>query len=32
MNYEGSLRRGLIFGLILSVPLWMSMLGWMQLL
>ncbi len=32
MKYEGSLRRGLIFGLVLSVPLWMSMIGWMQLL
>ncbi len=32
MNYEGSLRRGLLFGLFLSVPLWMSMIGWVQLL
>ncbi len=32
MNYEGSLRRGLLFGLFLSVPIWMSMIGWVQLL
>ncbi len=32
MKHEGSLRRGLIFGLVLSIPLWMSMIGWMQLL
>ncbi|CAM4517953.1 hypothetical protein PATY110618_28145 [Paenibacillus typhae] len=32
MNHEGSLRRGLVFGLFLSIPLWMSMIGWLQLL
>lgn len=32
MNHEGNLRRGMVFGLLFSVPLWMSMIGWMQLL
>lgn len=32
MKNEGSLQRGLVFGLILSVPLWMSIWGWIQLL
>lgn len=32
MNHEGSLRRGLVFGLLFSIPLWVSMLGWLQLL
>ncbi len=32
MSHEGSLRRGLVFGLLLSIPLWVSMIGWMQLL
>lgn len=32
MINEGSLRRGLFYGLFLSIPLWVSMIGWMQLL
>jgi|GEM_PF-6059549 hypothetical protein len=32
MEKEGSLQRGLFFGLILSVPLWISILGYIQLL
>lgn len=32
MSVEGSLRRGLVFGLLLSIPLWVSLLGWIQLL
>jgi len=32
MKDEGSLQRGLVFGLILSIPLWISILGWMKLL
>lgn len=31
MSHEGSLRRGVVFGIILSVPLWVSMIGWVQL-
>lgn len=32
MSVEGSLRRGLVFGFLLSIPLWVSMIGWLQLL
>lgn len=32
MKEEGSLRRGMVFGLILSIPLWISILGYIQLL
>lgn len=32
MEKEGNLRRGLVFGFFLSIPLWVSMFGWMQLL
>lgn len=32
MREEGSLRRGLVFGLIFSIPLWISILGYIQLL
>ena len=32
MKEEGSLLRGMVFGLILSIPLWMSILGYIQLL
>lgn len=32
MEKEGSLQRGLFFGLIMSVPLWISILGYIQLL
>lgn len=32
MEKEGSLQRGFFFGLILSVPLWISILGYIQLL
>lgn len=32
MNVDGSLRRGLLFGMVLSIPLWVSMIGWIQLL
>ncbi len=32
MSYEGNLRRGLFFGIVLSIPLWMSLIGWMQML
>lgn len=32
MKDEGSLHRGLVFGLILSIPLWISILGYIQLL
>lgn len=32
MEKEGSLQRGLFFGLILSIPLWISILGYIQLL
>ncbi len=29
---EGSFKRGLAFGIFLSIPLWISMVGWLQLL
>jgi hypothetical protein len=32
MKEEGSLCRGMVFGLILSIPLWISILGYIQLL
>jgi len=32
MKEEGSLLRGMVFGLILSIPLWISILGYIQLL
>jgi hypothetical protein len=32
MKDEGSLRRGMVFGLIFSIPLWISILGWIELL
>jgi hypothetical protein len=32
MKEEGSLARGMVFGLILSIPLWISILGWIKLL
>ncbi|MDQ0196285.1 hypothetical protein J2T20_004694 [Paenibacillus wynnii] len=32
MKYEGNFRRGLVFGVFLSIPLWVSMIGWIQLL
>ncbi|WP_269058675.1 hypothetical protein [Paenibacillus validus] len=28
---EGRLSVGLMFGVMLSVPLWLSMIGWMRL-
>lgn len=32
MKEEGSHLRGMVFGLILSIPLWISILGYIQLL
>lgn len=32
MKEEGSLLRGMVFGLILSIPLWISILGYIKLL
>lgn len=32
MEEKSHVLRGLVFGLFLSIPLWISMIGWMQLL
>ncbi len=32
MHAQTRMLRGLVFGVLISVPLWMSLIGWMQLL
>lgn len=32
MRTEGNFRRGLAYGVMFSVPLWMSLIGWLHVL
>lgn len=32
MRMEGSFLRGLAFGVMFSIPLWMSLIGWLRIL
>lgn len=32
MRMESSFLRGLMFGVVFSVPLWMSLIGWLRVL